>query len=255
MVMNTIQLLAIEAGSECNLARAHKKCPSAIRERNGTPLTDDKIVELAVGAYEKHGFRGLVGWHYYNEPTLQIQRILGLMERIRRLVPASRFVLWSNGTIACGDPRMAMFEMAQITDYSGNAQVLRERFSAIKTVNVFSARFDERLDSPTVAPSRQRCLRPFVEIPVDTFGVVHLCCQDWPGEVKIGNVWTDSWEAILEKRREVVEKICTKEMAGDAPGRCLRCNGRVTALPAFDVRARDAAQAWLAAGSPEAVQG
>jgi hypothetical protein len=244
--MNTIQFLAVEIGAECNLAALHTKCPSALRARTGTPLTDGQILALVVEAYEEHNFKGLTGWHYYNEPTLQLERILGLMQRIRAAVPAARFILWSNGTIPCDDARMGLFESAQISNYTGNEELLRERFPAIKKVNVFTPRFDDRLAAPVGAATRQRCLRPFVEIPVDNFGTVHLCCQDWQGEIELGNVHRDSWETILARRLEVIEKISGREMTADAPRRCLGCSGRALSLPGFDAAARDAAYSWLA---------
>lgn len=242
--MKTIQLLSIEAGAECNLSGMHKQCPSAIRSRSGKPMTDDLMVEIAASAYLEFGFGGLVGWHYYNEPTLQLNRIFGLMERIRTFVPSSRFILWTNGAVASADPRMSWFEQARITNYCGDEELLRARFSCIKNVEVFNARFDNRLTSPVGKISHEPCLRPFVEIPVDNFGVAHLCCQDWPGEIKLGDFWSNTWADILARRRLVVNKISKKQMSADAPERCLRCTGRLACLPSFDARARAEALAW-----------
>jgi MoaA/NifB/PqqE/SkfB family radical SAM enzyme/tetratricopeptide (TPR) repeat protein len=251
-LMDTTQLLVLEVGAKCNLCNLHHECPTLSRPQTGKLLTDDKIITLATQAYQKHGFRGLVAWHYYNEPTLQINRILGLMERIRAVVPSSRFLLWSNGTVQCDDPRMAMFEQAFISNYFDNESLLRKRFGSIKNLNVWTPVFDARLMAPTGEPSNQRCLRPFVEIPVDAFGEVHLCCQDWKNEVKIGNVWSDSWEDILAKRLAILKKICGPIMADDAPDRCLRCAGRYSGLDSFDNPAREAAIKWCDALAPAA---
>ncbi|HUC85341.1 MAG TPA: glycosyltransferase, partial [Candidatus Acidoferrales bacterium] len=211
------------------------------RSQTGTPLTDDKIIELAVKAYEQNHFQGLVGWHFYNEPMLQINRILSLMERIRARVPAARFLLWSNGTIPCNDPRMTMFSLANVSDYFNNEPLLRKRFNALKNLNIGSRVFDDRLTSPMGAASKKRCLRPLVEIPVDGFGNVHLCCQDWKNEIPMGNVWSTSWEEILANRRAIMGKICGPVMSDDAPDRCLKCAGRLDGLPTFDSQSRERA--------------
>lgn len=244
--MDKVQLLSIELGAECNLAAAHPKCPSASRRLSGRPLTDEKILSLAVEAYAAHGFRGLVGWHYYNEPTLQLDRMLGLMQRIRAAVPESRFILWSNGTQPCADPRMALFDKAQISNYLGDEALLRARFAAVRDLTVFTPRFDDRLAAPVGAEAGRPCLRPFVEIPVDNSGAVHLCCQDWEGEIALGNVWSDDWTEILRRREAVIGRISRGAMTPDAPERCRRCSGRVLSLPDFEPVARGAAMEWLA---------
>ena len=244
--MDTMQILILEVGEKCNLGKIHPKCPTMIRPQNGAPLTDDKIIALAIKAYEEHHFQGLIGWHFYNEPTLQIQRILALMERIRERVPASRFLLWSNGTIPCDDPRMAMFSVGYISDYFHNEPLLRKRFSAIKNLVIGTPVFDARMIGPVGKTNHQRCLRPLIEMPVDAFGSVHICCQDWKGEIPVGNVWSNTWEEILANRMAIMKKVCGTVMADDAPDRCLRCAGRVSSLPSFDDESKEKAVKWLA---------
>lgn len=46
-----------------------------------------------------------------------------------------------------------------------------------------------------------RCAKPFREIAVRWDGSVALCCNDWPGSYKIGNVMTDGLEAIWQHER------------------------------------------------------
>lgn len=47
----------------------------------------------------------------------------------------------------------------------------------------------------------KRCARPFRELAVRWDGNVAICCMDWPGTYKIGNVMTDGIEAIWNHER------------------------------------------------------
>lgn len=47
----------------------------------------------------------------------------------------------------------------------------------------------------------QRCAKPFREISVRWDGNVAICCNDWPGDYKVGNVMDDGLEAIWNHER------------------------------------------------------
>lgn len=222
------QMMNFEIGDKCNLTGIHSKCPSNV-VRQGKELTDEVILSLVNEVYTKYGFRGFLAWHYYNEPMLQANRIFNLMEQIRKEFPESRFLLWTNCTILPKDNRIKFFEKAFCTDYLnvGYSKLL-EYFK--EGCDVWYKGKDTLLDGRLVTSlgevSFVRCLRPFVDLIIDNYGTVPLCCFDWQNTVKVGNIWENSLEEILEAREIIRKKICGKEMLKDAPERCLRCQCR-----------------------------
>lgn len=244
-MLKTTQFLVTEVGPDCNLGYTHSLCPTQRRDTSGKRLDEAKIVELAVEAYRAHHFTGLVGFHYYNEPMVSWAKMAACMEAIRSSVPESRFILWTNGTIRPEDQRIAMFEQVYCTDYFNAHDVLKEYFRHSPTVSIFPARFDNRLAKPSAAfHSASPCRRPLIECIIDTCGRMRMCCQDWRGEIEIGSIWDDTFTTLLERRMEILKRICGKEMTDDAPVRCLRCQAR-TGIHAFDRLIACEAEQWV----------
>ena len=205
-MLELTQQLSFEIGQDCNLSEIHDKCPINSMDRSGDKtLTDEIIINSVVEAYTNLGFTGFVSWSFYNEPMLHIDRILGLMEKIRCAVPKSRFMLWTNGTIKSEDPRMSLFERIWLTDYAKP-----------------ETKLDDRLEHYG-APNRKRCLLPFNDFLVSNTGNVHICCLDWANEIKIGNVFESSLKDLDAKRWEHTKKIAGKEMVDDTPLACMAC--------------------------------
>lgn len=230
--MDKTQLLSLELTTDCNLSGQHARCPISSPERfrhvnTLRRLDDDMICFVVEQAYRKHGFRGLVAWHYYCEPLVEQERMFALMRRICQSIPESRFLLWTNGTLLPEDlEAFKEFERIVITDY-GNLP--SDRVSALvgqqSGVTVHRWSLDSRLDVD--GPSRtDPCGRMFVEMPIDAYGNVHACCFDWQGRVPIGNVYAKSFDAIVERWQSVRHSISCKAMAENAPVVCLRCTHR-----------------------------
>ncbi len=225
--MEYLQMVNIELGDKCNLTHHHPECPSnAIR--SGKELTDELILGFVDKIYEK-GFRGYIAWHFYNEPLLQEKRMFKLMEIIRSNFPKSRFLLWTNCTIVPEDDRVKMFEQVYCTDYLNVG--MDRLYSCYKLAKNFWYKgkniiLDDRYQTLFLMKHYDRCLRPLVEFIVDNYGEVHFCCYDWNNKIKIGNIWVDSLDSILEERGRRLKQVCGKRMTEDAPERCLRCHHR-----------------------------
>jgi hypothetical protein len=185
-------------------------------------------VNIAAQAYENHGFRGLVAFHFYNEPTLRADEMFATMEAIKAQVPTAGFLLWTNGTILPADPRMKLFNVVKCTDYHNRKIELEPYYKArIADVDVFPAGFDGRLDDWRDNPIDDRpCLRPLIEFIIDDWGNGRLCCQDWRGDVSIGNIRTEGLAAMLQTRRGILESVC-RPMSDRTPERCRRCNAKI----------------------------
>lgn len=229
-----LQMLQFELGSACNLGTIHGDCPNTHPERFATldtskPLDDATIIRTAVESYRHLGFSGLIGWHYYNEPLMQADRMFALMRLIKDQAPAARFILWTNGTLIPEDcHEFTRFEQVFVSEYDGNSRRGYDRLAAkgIAARLIENATFDSRLVTLAPADPSQPCLRPFVELVIDAYGNTHLCCYDWRGDGTMGNVHTAEWGAIAKQWRETLPRIAGKSMSGDAPSVCRGCGHR-----------------------------
>lgn len=233
--MRHTQFLVFEITDQCNLAEAHKhRCPVALPDRYGTldtsrPLTDDLIVECVRTAYQKLGFQGHVAWHYYCEPLLCWPRLRPLMARIVAEVPAAKFLLWTNGTLLDSMPteELTAFDSIVITNYFGrDFRPLSEQIPEVN-IRVLRAGLDDRAEC-RLQPGNARCLRQFVELIIDHYGNGHLCCMDFRGQCRLGNVWDDGFEQVVLNFLEVRDMVSTAPMPPEAPEVCRTCSHRVT---------------------------
>ena len=221
--------LIFEIGKTCNLGKLHAECPNLNPDRfsriiSDQTVPDSLVIELAAEAYQVHGFRGRIGWHYYNEPLMAEARMWRLMDAIDARVPA-RYTLWTNGTRWPKKPEnLARFEEVHVTDYGITDQpVDREAWrQVVPHVQFQSWRLDDRV---TVDPqdSLYPCRRMFTEFIVDYYGNVHLCCYDWRGLGSPGNVHTDSLADLAKRWQAIRESISGSMMTPDAPEVCRRC--------------------------------
>lgn len=230
------QFLNFEITSACDMANVHRKCPNTHPERyanvdTSQELTDEAILSVAKQAYREHGFRGLVGWHYYNEPLLKKERIFRLMHALRKDVPEARFQLWTNGNLIPKDcTEFKIFEQIHITNYHNKS------FSRVKAVvpntTVLKGQLDARRNV-TGMRSRRPCVRPYIEMDIDHFGNVHMCCMDWKGLIKVGNIMKQPFTDVLARFTEIRAKVSGNEMHKDAPEACLTCQLRFAELDHF----------------------
>lgn len=227
--LSRTQFLIFELGRECNFGKAHHKCPNMHPERftglnTERELTDDVILECAIRAYTEFGFGGLIGWHYYNEPTLQAERLTndeftGLMDRIEMATSEARFVLWSNHS----NPEWI--------------QLHRHRFAQIHGYNYHDDPKGEKLDDRIVHledRSNRPCMRAWTEFILDAYGNHHPCCFDWRGEASLGNVSVDGFPKLLERWEEFQNAVGIRAMTETAPEACRRYGHRQSGLTRFD---------------------
>ena len=226
--MEYTQFLIFEACRGCNLATEHTRCPSSDLERwarvdTSRKLSDPLVVETARRAYHDHNFRGLVGFHYYNEPTLVYDRLLFLIHRIREVVPWAGFVLWTNGTrLHPGMEELDVWAQIWITNYRN--QDWGWLHGNGPRVTVLGGGLDGRRGR---APhSAKACLRMFNELIFDFYGNARICCMDWRGEAPIGNLHDEPLHVILERFRAIRRAARRQPMGPDVPACCFTCPGR-----------------------------
>jgi hypothetical protein len=254
--LSLVQMLEFELGTRCNLGSMHAACPNADPARfadldTSRDLDDDTIVEAAVTAYRDLGFCGLVGWIYYNEPLLEMERMFGLMARIKAGAPAARFILWTNGTLVPTDcTRFAQFEQIMVSRYNELSQRGVDRLVAagLKPRVIEKPQLDDRLFEHVPADTSAPCLRPFVELVVDACGNTHLCCYDWRGRATWGNLMRDGIVDLARRWRETLPAIAGPQMTACAPKTCQECGHRWSQYQQHDAaivaRARAAREKW-----------
>lgn len=245
--MHLTQYLIFEICTECNLGDDHARCPNKHSDRyanlpHDTPMSDDQIVEIATALYLEHGFRGHIGFHYYNEPLMAAERMWRLMSRIVRVLPEASFTLWTNGTLLPGNPysMFGLFDEIHVTDYGlralpvRNLHALREYVSPGR-LHIQRGRLDDRLHAiGEKVTTTASCNRMFTEFIVDYYGNVHLCCYDWQGLGSPGNIHTETLEELVGNWQWIRTWLtCPASVTPGGPPSCRRCKVRSAHIPEF----------------------
>jgi hypothetical protein len=234
-IVRYTQYLIFELGSKCNLDKEHwGRCPSGDPDRYGAldtsrELTDSMILQTAEEAHNL-GFTGRIGFHYYNEPSTQWDRLLDLKQRIENSIPSQTFVLWTNG--------LNLHRLEQAPADS------KPHFTDIVISNYFKkdwswvAPYCDRLEIgnglldgrkwPIRQDSNTMCLRPFNEMIFDNYGNAHLCCADWQGTSNLGSLHKEPFRDIavrfLQIRMALVAlTVDNTERSSIIPALCARC--------------------------------
>lgn len=228
------QLLTFEIGTECNRSCVHTRCPNGSPQRyslldTSRELDCETVVACAEAAYRKHNFRGLIAWHYYNEPTLYPDRIAEYTQAIKARVPGARFLLWTNGTATnwiCD--HFDLFDRVIQTGYPE------------KNPN---AVLDARLDYPPAA-GHAPCTVPYTEFILDAYGNHHICCYDWMGKASLGNVFSDGFDALVERFDAFRNSVGLDRTAAYAPEVCKTCSFRRNQIAVLDQDTAARTEVW-----------
>ena len=211
--MNGVRHLSIEAGPRCSMR--HEWCPVSKMPARVATLTPE-VAEVIIREALARGFTGEVGFHYYNEPTLYPDFI----RRVTEAAPEARYVLWTNGAFLT-DRLAARFGRIVVTDY-GDLKPL----PAHPNLGVIPCTPDARASIYESPEIREHivCYRPSFEVPVDCTGRFHLCCEDWRGDVWIGD--TSDIPAAFTNHARYRAALAS---GTGGPEVCRRCTNPVTA--------------------------
>lgn len=224
-MIDRIVHLSFELSSKCNLARQHTWCPASVRD--GGILSGDEIIGCIAEA-KRAGFCGYVGFHYYNEPLLNFDVIRYVADK----GAYSNLMLWTNGLLL--EPHhVPYFKWIVVTNYPADTGIdmapkvesLKKQFPETQ-FSLIADNHDTRMGIYKNQKTKERvcCWRPLIEIPIDCEGNVHLCCQDWYGEVHLGNIRQHSLYEILTSRiyqTTVYALACGKEVVPEVCKRCV----------------------------------
>tara|TARA_Y100000310_G_C20675939_1_gene813037 strand:+ start:2286 stop:3056 length:771 start_codon:yes stop_codon:yes gene_type:complete len=236
--MKVTQFLNFEIGRACDLAKAHEGfCPSIDRDRYGKLPTDkilkvEEIIEVVKCAVNL-GFRGLIGFHYYNEPTLFFDRIMRVVTALENIYGKPRVSLLTNGTYLDENlDNLKHFERISISNYQRKDWSYIKKFMKKDGDLIIGTEFlDQRKNNFDVDDNLSPCYRPFVELVIDYYGNGHICCMDWKGDIKLGNVQKDGIEHVISQYIKVRGQVLLSPMAEEAPSICKKCKFKISFIP------------------------
>lgn len=190
--LNIMRYLTFEISRTCDMSHIHDMCPVSHPERykfgdTSNSLTDEIIINFWKWCRFNKAFRGIVMWSYYNEPTLVIDRIYGLMDVIKACDPDQPFRLLTNKPPT---PEMKeRFDLIKFTNYAKDPPMDERR----KTVSGEGKPYSQ-------VQRAGWCGRGFGwEVLIDNHGNWNLCCNDWRCEESVGNIFKDDWVRLLQK--------------------------------------------------------
>ena len=214
-MISDLQFLSFEIAPTCNMSNKHPWCPvndplRYPKHERHTPCSDQAIVNFAVELH-KRGFNGYVGFHYYCDPLVDIKRMLRLIEALKSQAPF-KFILWTNGrllTEACLN-WIPEFSRIEITKHdAADIPRLQQLTHGYIQIHFHEESHDDRLQVyDNTVTNKGGCVRPStIELPVNYYGQVRLCCTDYRGTVSIGNIQTEQVQEIIKNWEDTAESV------------------------------------------------
>ena len=227
--LSGLSLLSFEICCACNLQKEHMECPINKRTYADTRyhLETDIVVE-SIKRARRLGFRGMVAFHYYNEPLLRLNEILKIMD----IVSEQDFLVWTNALLldrdVCKNEFLRRFKCVCITCYDPDDrpffEALKEEY---KNIEIFDWELDDRLEIyRSMKENTLACKRPLFELPVDYYGNIHLCCMDWNNQFKIGNIFDTPLDEIVcsNEYQKLMEQSSKRLLDESCPEICKKCD-------------------------------
>lgn len=247
--LSFLKYISLEINDLCPLTKKHPECPRNYNRFAGLPdygeITSDEMIAFARLCID-HGFDGLFTLHNYNEPMATPEIVVQMIAAFPGQVS-----LWTSGALLDPESTDDQFIISRchdvmITRYPG---VRIKDFSHFSNVNFQYHDLDNRAENPSeisdlpnganiprlrrTSLSRARikenfsCTRPDWEIILTNRGWLNMCCADWKGEIKIGNIKTEDPHVLLHRWNQWRKKINNQEY----PEPCLKCLARGNKIP------------------------
>lgn len=205
--------LLIEINSACN-----RKCPWCPNHKNTRPtdrFLDEKLFYKIIDEARGMKFKGSVSFNLFNEPLID-KRIVTFIKYVRKTLPFSYIYLNTNGDFLSFElwqnMRNAGLDKANISQYEGkfskNIQAILTAITREETKHFNAYIFDPQninnraglVNTKNQVPITRYCDRPFSQLCVTYEGKVVLCCNDYFGQVEIGDIKTQSIQEVWNDR-------------------------------------------------------
>lgn len=216
-----LEYLSFETNPLCNYKKDHPWCPINDPLRYPSyepkiPCSDSAIVNFAFKMIE-HGFKGKIGWHYYNEPMLTLNRCLNLMDQIKFKYPDTKFVLWTNGSLLDKGSRawLPLFYQISVSLYNDRDTINAPSVCEGIPGSVCNpAPHDARKHIYDITPNNAGgCRRPRdIEMIINYYGNLRMCCSDFRGHVCQGNIMKEDHDLLIKMWFEMADKVANGEV-------------------------------------------
>lgn len=236
--MDNLKYISFEITNKCNLSHVHCKCPINDSLRYNNCITTSNITELDISLFITfalaNGFKGCFAFHYYNEPLIEKEKMLNIVNEFK---DKANFSLWTNGLLL---PResleqlefLKLFKEVVITNYDNyDYSTIMKHYNNIR-LNVVN--LDDRLEQPEeiIDIKNLKCDRATFELIIDYYGNGHICCGDYENNLKIGNIKYITFTVFLNNWYNLKNKLNNwdSENYGEIPDICKLCNTRTPNL-------------------------
>jgi radical SAM protein with 4Fe4S-binding SPASM domain len=220
------QKMIIETMGNCN--RTCHYCPVSIHPKRQGRLDSDVVFDL-LDQLKSYQYDRILHFHFYNEPLLD-KRIPDFLSYGRQILPKAHIKLVTNGDLLTHDYLVKLIHTdLSLIKVSAHDQKTESRIKSIQTklprkmrqkvkvVNYYdgSAPLMNRGGSIEIDPDSFDLRSPYTSFGCDyalnfhvTYqGNVILCCNDFHGEVNMGNIHTQSLEEIWEDSKPIRKEI------------------------------------------------
>ena len=224
--------VTVEICSACN--RRCTWCPQSKFPRTMQYLPMELIEKIATELAQV-GYEGGFGLHLFNEPLLD-SRITTIIEKVHAILPKGGIYIHTNGDALTMDKwleiRKAGLHWAQINQYDGcisdKISAFRDGLSEDERQHIKIRRFSSRrhvcnraglIKTRYAVPMESRCKRIW-QACINYAGDMVLCCNDYNGQVVVGNVANANiidlfndpklvhYRRLLRKGRRAELKLC-----------------------------------------------
>lgn len=209
----TLSSLSIEINSGCN--RKCNWCPNCSEIRPQNKYLDEFLFYNIIDQMVESEFKGKVTFNLYNEPLLD-KRLSKFIKYVREKLPSSFIYLNTNGDLLNRELwnllREQGLDYAKISQYDGKINE-NVKYVLGSLADEERKHFDVRVFNPlkisnragliktaSKLPLKTFCSNPFYELNITYEGKIILCCNDYYGQVEIGDVRTKSIKEIWEDK-------------------------------------------------------
>lgn len=223
---SSLTSILIEICAHCN--RRCRWCPNHDHARERGFLEYDLITKVLDEAAKVKTLRKIT-FNLYNEPLLD-ERLDTIIFETRRKIPKVQIYLNTNGDLLdlnrWADLREAGLDWALVSQYDGkqtkNIALMRKYLSGVEKeamrVNVFDVAKSANnrggaveLETQEETPVQRMCDRPMYQLCINHLGKAILCCNDFFGEVEMGDIRKQTVEELwanpeFEKYRQELFK-------------------------------------------------
>lgn len=210
----------------CCYSHFHKKCP-LYRQRDKVVLPS-KVVYNTIDELAQINYEGVFAFHFYNEPLID-PRLFSFMSYAHKKCPLSKTLILTNGFYLTQQIANELAEsgvwILGVTSYTRSEHQRLVQLDVKIPYYVFYQNMDARAGMYERSPInvKAHCFAPVGDVTISWTGDVVLCCLDWKGIHKFGNLNYETLSSILNKDQTV--EVYRKLIRGErVPYLCQRCD-------------------------------